>query len=164
MPALTAKVDSVETFLVGVSRRRDVVRGIVRLLVGRANHATTGQRGGHQCCLCEWPGGAGGAHGLLLGQGGGRHSPDRGSGQRVGVPPRPCQAVAPSVFPTDLVVAALNAGAASLDGYVDRTPARRLGDLEVLADVFLYLASDQSSYVTGQTLRVDGGWVSGHYL
>jgi NAD(P)-dependent dehydrogenase (short-subunit alcohol dehydrogenase family) len=68
------------------------------------------------------------------------------------------------VFPTDLVVAALNAGAASLDGYVDRTPARRLGDLEVLADVFLYLASDQSSYVTGQTLRVDGGWVSGHYL
>jgi NAD(P)-dependent dehydrogenase (short-subunit alcohol dehydrogenase family) len=73
-------------------------------------------------------------------------------------------AIAPSVFPTDLVVAALKAGAASMDGYVRRTPARRLGDLEELADVFLYLASDQSSYVTGQTLRVDGGWGSDHYL
>lgn len=73
-------------------------------------------------------------------------------------------AVAPSVFPTDLVVAALQAGAATLEGYVRRTPAARLGDLDELTTAFLFLASDASTYVTGQTLRVDGGWVSDHYL
>jgi NAD(P)-dependent dehydrogenase (short-subunit alcohol dehydrogenase family) len=73
-------------------------------------------------------------------------------------------AVAPSVFPTDLVVAALQAGAATLEGYIRRTPAARLGDLHELTAAFLYLASDASSYITGQTLRVDGGWVSDHYL
>lgn len=73
-------------------------------------------------------------------------------------------AVAPSVFPTDLVLAALKAGAATLDGYVDRTPAGRLGELSELTGAFLFLASPVSDYITGQTLRVDGGWVSDHYL
>jgi len=73
-------------------------------------------------------------------------------------------AVAPSVFPTELIVSALQTGAATLDGYVGRTPARRLGELEELTGTFLFLASDAASYITGQTLRVDGGWVSDHYL
>jgi NAD(P)-dependent dehydrogenase (short-subunit alcohol dehydrogenase family) len=73
-------------------------------------------------------------------------------------------AVAPSVFPTELIVTALQTGAATLDGYIGRTPARRLGELEELTGTFLFLASDAAAYITGQTLRVDGGWVSDHYL
>ena len=73
-------------------------------------------------------------------------------------------AVAPSVFPTELIMSALQTGAATLDGYVGRTPARRLGELEELTGTFLFLASDAAAYITGQTLRVDGGWVSDHYL
>ena len=34
----------------------------------------------------------------------------------------------------------------------------RLADPREIADAVLYLASDQASYITGQTLVVDGGW------
>jgi len=37
------------------------------------------------------------------------------------------------------------------------TPLRRFGRPEELADVYLYLASERSSFVTGQVIHVDGG-------
>jgi len=39
----------------------------------------------------------------------------------------------------------------------DRTPMKRLGTIEEVANVFLFLASSESSYVTGTTIVVDGG-------
>ena len=39
-----------------------------------------------------------------------------------------------------------------------KTPMGRPGEGEELAGPVLFLASDASSYVTGQTLAVDGGW------
>lgn len=44
---------------------------------------------------------------------------------------------------------------------VGRIPLRRLADTREIADVFVFLASDLSAYVTGQTLVVDGGWQVG---
>lgn len=38
-----------------------------------------------------------------------------------------------------------------------RTPMRRLGTIEETANAFLFLASDEASYITGTTLVVDGG-------
>jgi NAD(P)-dependent dehydrogenase (short-subunit alcohol dehydrogenase family) len=38
-----------------------------------------------------------------------------------------------------------------------RTPMGRLGTIEEVANVFLFLASEESSYVTGATIVVDGG-------
>ncbi|MCD9020338.1 SDR family NAD(P)-dependent oxidoreductase [Cohnella silvisoli] len=38
-----------------------------------------------------------------------------------------------------------------------KTPMGRLGTIEEAANVFLFLASDESSYMTGTTLIVDGG-------
>jgi NAD(P)-dependent dehydrogenase (short-subunit alcohol dehydrogenase family) len=38
------------------------------------------------------------------------------------------------------------------------TPMGRWGEPEEIADAMLFLASDDSKYITGETLRVDGGW------
>jgi gluconate 5-dehydrogenase len=47
------------------------------------------------------------------------------------------------------------------DGWVKmRTPARRWGDPKELIGAAIYLSSEASSFVTGQIIYVDGGWVS----
>ena len=40
-----------------------------------------------------------------------------------------------------------------------RIPMERLGTPQEVANVALFLASDQASYVTGSTIFVDGGWM-----
>ncbi|MCI5982728.1 MAG: 3-oxoacyl-[acyl-carrier-protein] reductase [Marinilabiliaceae bacterium] len=42
-------------------------------------------------------------------------------------------------------------------GWYDKIPLHRGGTPEDIADVALFLASDMSSYVTGQVIQVDGG-------
>lgn len=44
-----------------------------------------------------------------------------------------------------------------LESVRERTPMRRLGLPEDIANAYLFLASDESSFVTGVTLSVDGG-------
>ena len=42
--------------------------------------------------------------------------------------------------------------------FIARQPMGRLGRPEEIAQAALYLASDDSSFVTGQALIIDGGW------
>jgi len=49
----------------------------------------------------------------------------------------------------------------SAKGLLARIPMGRSGEPEEIAHVVLFLASDQSSYMTGSTVVVDGGWVAG---
>ena len=42
---------------------------------------------------------------------------------------------------------------------IERTPLRRFGVPEDVAHAALYLASDEAAFITGQTLRVNGGLV-----
>jgi 3-oxoacyl-[acyl-carrier protein] reductase len=48
-----------------------------------------------------------------------------------------------------------------LDGMVARTPLGRMGQPRDIANAYLFLATDDASFITGQTLRVDGGIVVG---
>jgi len=48
-----------------------------------------------------------------------------------------------------------------LEGMIAKTPLRRMGEPVDIANAYLFLASDEASYISGVTLRVDGGIVVG---
>jgi len=48
-----------------------------------------------------------------------------------------------------------------LDGWAADAPLKRLGEPRELADTIVWLASERASYVTGQTVLVDGGMYKG---
>ncbi len=48
-----------------------------------------------------------------------------------------------------------------LSAIKEKTPLKRLGEPEDVAYAYLYLASDEASYVNGAVLSVDGGFVIG---
>ena len=68
--------------------------------------------------------------------------------------------VAPAVVMTEMVRKGLEEGTATVDAYERRTPMRRLGEPLEVAEAVLYLASDEASYITAETLRIDGGWTA----
>jgi NAD(P)-dependent dehydrogenase (short-subunit alcohol dehydrogenase family) len=65
-------------------------------------------------------------------------------------------ALCPGWFPTEMT-AAWFAAPPFLQRFEDQAPARRIGELSELDGPLLFLASDASSFVTGQSLAVDGG-------
>lgn len=67
-------------------------------------------------------------------------------------------AVAPGFIATEMVTSMPEK---ILDGMKSRTPLGRLGEPRDIANAYLFLASDEASFITGDTLRVDGGIVVG---
>ncbi len=48
-----------------------------------------------------------------------------------------------------------------LQGMIAKTPLQRMGEPRDIANAYLFLASDEASFISGVTLRVDGGIVVG---
>lgn len=68
-------------------------------------------------------------------------------------------AIAPGVFPTSLN-AQLVRGTPRGEDLLLRTPMRRFGEARELAGAAIFLASEASSFVTGEVLAVDGGFLA----
>jgi NAD(P)-dependent dehydrogenase (short-subunit alcohol dehydrogenase family) len=69
-----------------------------------------------------------------------------------------CNAVAPGKIVTG------KPGRAAEPRWMDysrsRTPMPRLGKPEDVANAALFLASDEASFMTGENILVDGGWMA----
>jgi NAD(P)-dependent dehydrogenase (short-subunit alcohol dehydrogenase family) len=68
-------------------------------------------------------------------------------------------AIAPGVFPTPLN-ASLILGTPRGDELILRTPMGRFGDARELAGTAIFLASEAASFVTGEVVAVDGGFLA----
>ncbi|PYS53041.1 MAG: short-chain dehydrogenase [Acidobacteria bacterium] len=68
-------------------------------------------------------------------------------------------AIAPGYVETDLTKG-LRENPTLREALIRKVPLGRLGKPEEIAGAAVYLASDAASYVTGQMLYVDGGWLA----
>ena len=68
-----------------------------------------------------------------------------------------CNAIAPGFIETEMT-AKLDSD--TVQGWRDAIPLKRGGTPEDVANLCVFLASDMSAYITGQTLNVDGGMIT----
>lgn len=74
-------------------------------------------------------------------------------------------AVAPSPVAASGMAKTIDAhGITSLDQYAQRHPTKRMTPMSDVISAVLFLAGAEASFVTGETLSVDGGWAAYGYL
>jgi len=69
-------------------------------------------------------------------------------------------AISPGVIETPMVDRAAAANPEMIEAVSEATPMGRVGDPEEIGDAAVWLCSDDASFVTGETLVIDGGYVS----
>ena len=66
--------------------------------------------------------------------------------------------IAPHVIETDMTAEAFTEeNRLAIEAVRLQTPAKRMGHVDDVANCALYLVSDESNYVNGETIRIDGG-------
>ncbi len=68
-----------------------------------------------------------------------------------------CNAIAPGFIETEMTA---KLDEATVQGWRDAIPLKRGGTPDDVANLCVFLGSDMSSYITGQTLNVDGGMIT----
>ena len=69
----------------------------------------------------------------------------------------------PGSIDTDML-ASVNSNPDAMKMVLSRTPLGRLGEASEIGSVVAFLASDKASYITGETIYVDGGRLGLNYL
>ncbi|MEX0303215.1 MAG: SDR family NAD(P)-dependent oxidoreductase [Leisingera sp.] len=72
-------------------------------------------------------------------------------------------AVGPGSIDTEMM-AGVNANPEAMKMAMSRTPLQRMGSAREIGDVVAFLASSKASYVTGETIYVDGGRLGLNYV
>lgn len=67
-------------------------------------------------------------------------------------------AVAPGMVLTEML---LSMPEDALESLKQKPPLKRMGTPEEVANLYLFLASDEASYISGEVIRIDGGLVIG---
>lgn len=65
-----------------------------------------------------------------------------------------CNAICPGFITTDMTDAL---DEKAKDAYLTNIPLKRMGDAEEVANLVCFLLSKASSYITGETIKIDGG-------
>jgi NAD(P)-dependent dehydrogenase (short-subunit alcohol dehydrogenase family) len=73
-------------------------------------------------------------------------------------------AIAPGYVNTYLVQDLVAKGTLDITELETRTPLGRLAECSEIADAVVFLSSEESKYMEGQTIVVDGGWSAYNYL
>ena len=71
-------------------------------------------------------------------------------------------AVGPGSIDTAMM-ASVNADLGAMEMVMSRTPLKRMGTPREIGDVVAFLVSDKASYITGETIYVDGGRIGMNY-
>lgn len=71
-------------------------------------------------------------------------------------------AVGPGSIDTEMM-AGVNANPEAMKTALSRTPLKRIGGADEIANVVAFLCSDKASYITGETIYVDGGRLGLNY-
>ena len=67
-------------------------------------------------------------------------------------------AIAPGYIRTELVQGIIDKGLISVPAIEKRTPLGRIGEVQDLMGLAVYLAGDESGFMTGSVINIDGGW------
>jgi NAD(P)-dependent dehydrogenase (short-subunit alcohol dehydrogenase family) len=73
-------------------------------------------------------------------------------------------AVAPGYVRTRMIEEMMELGILDEKKITQRTPMQRICHPDEIARIVLMLSSEESSYITGATISVDGGWVAYGYI
>ena len=73
-------------------------------------------------------------------------------------------AIAPGYILTEMTRHAIATGMLDPNEIIPRTPLGRMGEPEDMVGLAVFLASEESAFVTGQTIAADGGFLAYGYL
>lgn len=73
-------------------------------------------------------------------------------------------AIAPGYIRTELVQGVIAKGMLPVRAIEKRTPLGRIGEVKDVLALAVYLASDESSFMTGSVINIDGGWEAYGYI